>query len=374
MFLDKIIGNTDLQNYLFQSIKEGKIPHAQLFIGPEGIGKLSLAIQYAEKVLSLNKPVGDKVKNLQHADLHFAFPVATNNDIKSKPVSDLFLNQWRTFLKENPYGTLFDWYQFIGIENKQGQIGVDEAESIIKKLALKSFEGGYKIMIIWGADKLNTATSNKLLKIIEEPPAKTLFILLANKEDTILQTIRSRTQIIHFKRIKDEEIEQELMRNYVMKPDVAKKIAFEAQGNYNKALKLQSNQIDYEFEDYFVSWIRNAFMAKKRPQVLKELVDWANEINSWGREKQKQFLYYSLQVFRQALLTHYQTNELTFMELSQNGFNWEKFAPFIHGANIQDILEELNTAFYHIERNANAKIVFLDLSIKITRFLHRKSS
>ncbi len=374
MIFNKIIGNSDLQTYLFQSLSEGKIPHAQLFIGPEGTGKLAIAIQYAEKLLSLNKPIGDKVKNLQHADLHFAFPIATNDKIKSKPVSDLFLSEWRAFVKENPYGTLFDWYQFIGIENKQGQIGVDEAEAIIKKLALKSFEGGYKIMIIWGADKLNTAASNKLLKIIEEPPAKTVFILLAENEDNILQTIRSRTQIIHFKRIHDEEIYDELMSNFVMKSDKAKRIAFEAQGNYNKALKLQLNQVDHEFEQYFVDWIRNAFMAKKRPQVLKELVDWANEINSWGREKQKQFLHYSLQVFRQALLTNYQTYDLTFMELSQNGFNWEKFAPFIHGANIQDILEELNTAFYHIERNANAKIVFLDLSIKITRFLHKKGA
>ncbi|APD06801.1 DNA-directed DNA polymerase [Flavobacteriaceae bacterium UJ101] len=374
MIFNKIIGNSTLQKHIFESIEYGKVPHAQLFIGPQGVGKLMVAIQYAEKLLSINKSALDKVENLQHADLHFAFPVATNDKVKSKPTSDSFLKEWREFINEYPYGSLFDWYQFLGIENKQGQIGVDEAEKIIKKLALKSYEGGYKIMIIWGADKLNTAASNKLLKIIEEPPAKTVFILIAENEDNILQTIRSRTQLINFKRISDEEISSELVSNYVLDENRAKEIAFEAQGNYNKALKLVSDEVDNEFEHYFVNWIRNAFMAKTRPQVLKNLVEWANEINSWGREKQKQFLNYSLQVFRQALLTNYHTDDLTFMELTESGFNWEKFAPFIHGANIQDILEEMNTAFYHIERNANAKIVFLDLSIKITRFLHKKNS
>lgn len=374
MIFDKIIGNSTLQQHIFESVKRGKIPHAQLFVGPQGVGKLMVAIQYAEKLLSINKSAVDKVKNLQHADLHFAFPVASNDKVKSKPVADLFLNEWRTFIKEYPYGSVFDWYQFLGIENKQGQIGVDEAENIIKKLALKSYEGGYKIMVIWGADKLNVAASNKLLKIIEEPPAKTVFILIAENEEAILQTIRSRTQLINFKRISDEEIYSELVANYVLDDAKAKKIAFEAQGDYNKALKLLSDKVDHEFEQYFVSWIRNAFMAKTRPQVLKNLVEWADEINSWGREKQKQFLNYSLQVFRQALLTNYQLEDLTFMKLVEGGFNWEKFAPFIHGANIQDILEELNTASYHIERNANAKIVFLDVSIKITRFLHKKNA
>lgn len=375
MIFKELIGNRNLQKHIFDSLEHGKIPHAQLFIGPQGVGKLILAIQYAEKLLSINNITAkDKVQNLQHADLHFVFPVATNDKVKSKPTSDLFLKEWRDFIQENPYGSSFDWYQFLGIENKQGQIGVDEAEKIIKKLALKSYEGGYKIMIIWGADKLNIATSNKLLKIIEEPPEKTVFILIAEKEDSILPTIRSRTQLIHFKRIRDEEIYAELVSHHIIDKKKAKEITFQAQGNYNKALKLKSNYTNHEFEHYFINWIRNAFMAKARPEVLKNLVEWANEINLWGREKQKQFLNYSSQVFRQALLVNYQVDDLVFMKLSENDFNWQKFTPFIHGANIEAILKELNTTFYHIERNANAKIVFLDLSIKITRFLHKKAS
>lgn len=374
MIFKELIGNRNLQKHIFESLEHGKIPHAQLFIGPQGVGKLILAIQYAEKLLSINNITAkDKVQNLQHADLHFVFPVATNDKVKSKPTSDLFLKEWRDFIQENPYGSSFDWYQFLGIENKQGQIGVDEAEKIIKKLALKSYEGGYKIMIIWGADKLNIAASNKLLKIIEEPPEKTVFILIAEKEDSILPTIRSRTQLIHFKRIRDEEIYAELVSHHIIDKKKAKEITFQAQGNYNKALKLKSNYTNHEFEHYFIDWIRNAFMAKTRPEVLKSLVEWANEINLWGREKQKQFLNYSSQVFRQALLVNYQVDDLVFMKLSENDFNWQKFTPFIHGANIEAILKELNTTFYHIERNANAKIVFLDLSIKITRFLHKKS-
>lgn len=373
MDFSQTIGNTALKDRLQQSVAEGKIPHAQLFVGPKGTGKLQTAIAYAAQVLALDHPIGEKVKNLQHADLHFAFPVTTNENTKSKPISDNFMTEWRSFVQTQPYGELFDWYQHLGIENKQGNIGVDEAESIVKKLSLKSYEGGYKIMIIWGAGQMNTAASNKLLKIIEEPPAKTVFILITEQEEDVLQTIRSRTQLVQFKRITDNEIAESLQKKYQISENKALELAHEAQGDYNIALKLAHQNIDNEFEAYFVDWIRNSFMAKTRPQVLKNLVHWANEINAWGREKQKKFLEYATQVFRQALLANYQANDLTFMELSHNSFNWQKFAPYIHGANIEDILEELSEASYHIERNANAKIVFLDVSIKITRYLHRKT-
>ncbi len=373
MIFDDIIGNKKIQDYLFSSINRNNIPHAQLFIGPEGIGMLNIAIQYAEKLLSLNNSSKEKIAKLQHADLHFSFPVATNDTVKSKPHSDLFLEQWRNFILNHPYGSLYDWYKFTGIDNKQGQIGVDEAEMIIKKLSLKSYEGGFKIMIIWGADKLNNSASNKLLKIIEEPPNKTIFILIAENSDSILETIKSRTQLIKFNRISEDLIIDSLSSNFIVEDLKLKKIAFESQGNYNLALKLKDDvEIDNEFEIFFINWIRNAFMAKNKPHVLKNLVEWSNKINSWGREKQKQFLKYSMQVFRQAILCNYNTSQLSFLELSQNGFNWEKFYPFISGANIEDILFELNEAHYHIERNANSKIIFLDISIKITRHLHKK--
>jgi len=367
-----LIGNKILRKKLLQSAAAGKIAHAQLFTGEEGVGKLAFAIEYAAEILPNDKKESSVIQNVQHPDLHFVFPVTTNSKVKSKPVSDLFLKQWYHFLSENIYGSLFDWYQHIGIENKQGQIGVYEAEKIIKKLSLKSYQGGYKIVIIWGAEKLNSAASNKLLKIIEEPPEKTVFILIADKEEQLLQTIRSRVQSVYFKKIEEEEIAKKLTIDLAMEADKAREVAFAAQGNYNRALKLSHQAADNEFEPYFISWIRWAFMAKSRPQVLKNLVEWANEISSWGREKQKRFLDYTLQIFRQAMLTNYGLNPMVFKKINAQNFHWQKFSFYIHGANIESILNELNQSFYQIERNANAKIIFLDLSIKITRFLHLK--
>ncbi len=367
-----LLGNKIVRKKLLQSAAAGKIAHAQLFTGEEGVGKLAFAIQYAAAILADDKKESPVIKNFQHPDLHFVFPVTTNDKVKSKPVSDLFLRQWYSFLSENRYGSLFDWYQHIGIENKQGQIGVYEAEKIIKKLALKSYQGGYKIVIIWRAEKLNSAASNKLLKIIEEPPEKTVFILIADKEEKLLQTIRSRVQPVYFKKIEEEEVAKKLTIDLNIEADKAKEIAFAAQGNYNRALKLSKQAAENEFEPYFTSWIRWAFMAKNRPQVLKNLVEWANEISSWGREKQKRFLDYTLQIFRQAMLTNYGLSSMVFKKIKAQDFHWQKFSFYIHGANIESILNELNQSFYHIERNANAKIIFLDLSIKITRFLHLK--
>tara|TARA_B110000503_G_scaffold15046_1_gene20918 strand:- start:9848 stop:11002 length:1155 start_codon:yes stop_codon:yes gene_type:complete len=378
MLFNQIIGQEHLKNHLQVSAENGRIPHAQLFVGKEGSGALPMALAYAQFLLcsSSENPEATAIKctKLQHPDLHFAFPVTTNDVVKKHAVSNLFLEDWRNFITAQPYGGLFNWLQFIGVENKQGNIGVDEAEAVVKKLQLKSFEGGFKVMIIWMAEKMNIAAANKLLKLIEEPPSKTVFILITENEEHILNTIKSRCQALHFPVLSENDISGALMEREKCTASEASKIAQQAAGNYNKALLLLHNDgNDLVFEEWFVAWIRTAFKAKGNAAVVQQLIEWSDTIAKTGRETQKQFLEYCLQFFRNALLLNYKSDHLVFME-TQTGFNLSKFAPFVHAGNILDIEKELNDALYHIERNGNAKIILLDLSMKLTRFLHKKEA
>lgn len=374
MTFEKILGHQSIKKYLQESIENGRIAHAQLFIGEEGIGVLPMAIAYATQIICLE---GDentlrKCENLSHPDLHFAFPTATNSKVKKDPVSSLFMEEWRGFVSENPYGTIFDWYQHIGIENKQGNMGVAEAKEITDKLALKSFEGGYKVMVIWMAELMNTECANKLLKLLEEPSAKTIFILVAQNEHQILTTILSRCQITRFSKLGDATIKEGLMQRGISTKQ-ATAIALRAQGNYKRALNLLENQSDETiFEEWFIRWVRTAFRAKGNKASILGLLQWSEEISSRGREMQKQFLDYCLEIFRQALLLNYGANELIYSQFQDTSFQLEKFAPFIHHNNIEAIQNEIETAIYHIERNGNGKVILTDLSIKLTRLLHTK--
>ena len=377
MLFNQIIGQEHIKNHLKSSAENGRIPHAQLFVGKEGSGALPMAIAYAQFLLCNSSSNSDacniKCNKLQHPDLHFAFPVTTNDSIKKHPVSNLFLDDWRTFITEKPYGSLFSWLQHIGVENKQGLIGVDEAEEIVKKLKLKSYEGGFKVMIIWMAEKMNIAAANKLLKLIEEPPKDTIFILITEDEEQIINTIKSRCQALYFPVLSEENIVSTLINKEKVEENIAIKIAHQANGNYNKAVQLlNENSSDLQFEEWFITWIRAAFKAKGNAAVIQDLINWSNEIATSGREKQKQFLQYCLQFFRQAMLLNYKSPELVFLETKAVKFDLKNFAPFVHGGNILDIETALNEAQYHIERNGNAKIILLDLSMKLTRFLHQK--
>ena len=379
MLFNQIIGQEHIKNHLQTSAKNGRIPHAQLFVGKEGSGTLPVAIAYAQFLLShfSDNPSASelKVAKLQHPDLHFAFPVTTNDSIKKHPVSNLFLNEWRDFVSKQPYGGLFNWLQSIGVENKQGMIGVDEALDVVKKLQLKSYEGGFKVMIIWMAEKMNIAAANKLLKLIEEPPEKTIFLLITENEDQIISTIRSRCQALHFPVLSEQDIANGLIIKEKCSESDALKIATQAEGNYNKAVHLlHQDSNDLIFEQWFIAWIRTAFKAKGNAAVIQELVVWSETIAKTGRENQKQFLDYCLQFFRQALLLNYKSPELVFLETQTPKFNLQNFAPFVHSENILAIEKALNDALYHIERNGNPKIILLDLSMKLTRFLHKKET
>jgi len=379
MNFSEILGQEHLKNHLKKSTDNGRVSHAQLFIGKEGAGVLPMAIAYAQYILVSNSSDPEmaaiKCEKLMHPDLHFAFPVATNEKIKSKPISNDFLQEWRDFVKNKPYGNLFEWLQSIGVENKQGQIGVDEAEKIVKSLKLKSYEGGFKIMIIWMAEKMNNSASNKLLKLLEEPPEKTVFLLVAEDEQQLITTIKSRCQILHFPLLSNEVIEKGLVVKEGTDQPIAAQIAHQADGNFNKALHLLHNDnADEQFEQWFITWIRAAFKAKGNAAVIQNLISWSETIAKSGRETQKRFLKYCLQFFRQAMLLNYSADSLVFLEPKTPGFKLDNFAPFIHSGNILEITKELNDAIYHIERNGNAKIIMLDLSIKLTRLLHTKET
>jgi DNA polymerase-3 subunit delta' len=341
-----------------------------------------MAIAYAQYILCRNsKGENDngvescnlKFEKLSHPDLHFAFPVATNEKVKKNPTSNSFMEEWRQFVLNTPYGSMFNWYQSLGIENKQGQIGVHEAEDIVKKLVLKSYEGGYKVMIIWMAETMNAPAANKLLKLIEEPPEKTLFLLLAENEEQIIKTILSRCQVLHFQPLTELNIIDALVQNHQIEENKAIKIAQQSNGNWNKALHLlHEDDNELIFEKWFISWVRAAFRAKGDASVVQDLIKWSEEIAKTGRETQKRFLRYCSHFFRQALLTNYNASSLVFFESHEGNFQLEKFAPFVHGANIENINDAIETAMYHIERNGNAKIILLDLSMQLTRYLHQK--
>lgn len=382
MQFSEILGQEHIKNHLSRSADLGRIPHAQLFVGPEGSGTLAMAIAYAQYILcgnqngennGENQACNIKFQKLSHPDLHFAYPTVTTDEVKKNPKSIDFITDWRAFVLQNPYGGLFDWYAVLGVQNKQGEIRVDDAQEILKSLSLKAYEGGYKIMIVWMADKLNIAASNKLLKLLEEPPEKTIFILISENEEDIIQTIRSRCQILHFNGLSEAIIADALISREQTDAKLAAKLAHQAQGNYNAALHLlRDKDEEHPFEQWFVTWVRAAFKAKKDAAAIQDLILWSEKIATLGREAQKKFLQFCMEMFRQALLINYETPDLVYFEPKVDKFKLENFAPFVNGNNIQDIFKELSDAMYHIERNGNAKLILTDLSIKLTRLIHKK--
>lgn len=385
MQFEDLIGLENIRAYLKKTVHDNRIPHAQLFVGGEGTGTLATAIAYAQYVLTFfakteqdKKAIKLKCEKLVHPDIHFTFPVSTTDKVKKNPISDDFMEEWRLFIKNNPYSSLYDWMKFLNIEKKQGNISKFESDEISKKLSLKSFEGGYKVLIVWMAEKLSSqsaAPANKLLKLIEEPPKNTLIILVAEEEELIMKTILSRCQVLHFPKVNEENMVNELVSTYNCSNNEALKIVHQVNGNLNKAIKMVKNeQDDSVFETWFITWIRAAFRAKGNASVIEHLIDWSKEIAGTGRETQKRFLHYCLQFFRQALLMNYQANELVYLETTTPNFKLENFAPFVHSKNIMQINEQLNNAIYHIERNGNPKIILLDISIQLTRLLHQKEN
>jgi DNA polymerase III subunit delta' len=371
MFFREIIGQTESKNRLLQTVAGNRISHAQLIFGNEGVGALPLALAYARYIHCTNRGVDDscgqcpscqKHSKLVHPDLHFVFPVAISKDVR---VSTHLIPQWREALLENAYLTLDEWFGKLDAENKQPVIGTDESGEILKKLSLTTFEGEYKIMIIWQAEKMNSTAANKLLKILEEPPDKTLFLLITENEDQLLRTIVSRTQLVKVPNINDTELRNVLVERHALSPADAEKIAFQAEGSYSAARYILDRNENAVFNlAVFQKWMRAA-VKFDAPKVLSAV----DELATIGRERQKQFLNYCLTLVRESLMMNYAGEKLVRLSGEELAFI-TKFAPFIHAANGEKFIEILDKAHLHIERNGNAKMIFLDLSFSLNELLN----
>lgn len=367
---EDIVGQNSLKNLLKESIENRRVSHAQLFVGKDGYGTLALALAFAKEILKReNESASSKVDHLNHLDLHFSFPVFKAN---KTGLASQFFEEFREMILDNPYANNEDWSAILESENKQLTIYADEVDEINKKFALKSFEGGSKILIVWQADKMNTEAANKFLKFLEEPPKNTFIILTATDTDSMLQTILSRSQLVEIPQIADENLEEALKKHFQTSPEHIQEILFQAQGNWNTAQKLATSEnLDSELEELFIMWVREAFQVKKKPEFLKNIVVWGRKIAVWNKEKQMNFLEYCAEMFRLALLQNYGGEELVYKKIQSGGFKWDSFSKFIHGANIEAILEEISHANYHLERNGNSKIIWTDLGIKLSRYIHK---
>lgn len=371
-----LIGQKHLLFEISKNIEENRLAHSYLVSGPSGSGKLPLSIKFAEMIIENGKKIiGSKVTSINpisHPDIHFVFPVNTNSRIKTKAISNNFITEWREMVGSNPYFDLSAWLEKIEAGNKKGNISVNEAEDIAKKMAMKSYEGGHKVMIVWMAEKMNTECSNKLLKIIEEPGPKTTFIFITENKTKLLATIRSRCQEIITSPLKDEQIQRGLKNYFNIEENKAVQLTNQCNSNFIDAIKLLNNSESLEnFEKMFIDWVRLAFKVKSNKSVVKNLVDWAEKISKLNKDLQKQFLTYALENFRAAILKNYKssTYDRAFID---PGFNFDSFTPFVHDNNIIELFKEINTAIYELERNGNSKIILTDLSLKLTRLIHKK--
>lgn len=371
-----IVGQETVKQKLCQAVQEGRIAHAQLFTGPSGVGKLPLALAYAQYVACPNKTATDscgvcpsclQYQKLQHPDLHFAFPIVKGDE---GDVCDDFVDKFRSLVLENKYFDLEAWYKTMGVETKQGMIYEKESSEILRKLSLKSFGDGYKVMLIWQPEKMNGTCANKLLKLLEEPPTKTLFLLVSEHPEQLLSTVLSRVQEVRVPRLPEMTIASALCEEYSwLDESAAQRIAHMANGSYLVATRVMSESEDNAgyFED-FVALMRNAWLVgkKKDYSALLKLRQWSNDIadSKVGREKQKAFLQYVQRQIRENYIYNQGCSEMNYQTEKEQEFS-TKFAPFIHDGNVEKMMDELSKAEVQIGQNANAKIVFFDLCLQM---------
>lgn len=370
MFFNEVPGQEEVKGHLLEEVYANRLSHAQLFVGQSGFGGLGLAHALAAYVMCEHKgdeePCGEcasckQLAKFSHPDVHYSFPTVQSEN----KVSDPQLEKWREINKKHSFFDINDWAKLIDEKNRQPIIGVKESDNIIKKLSLKAYQGKYKIMIIWMADAMNTATANKMLKIIEEPPDHTLFFLIAESMDAILPTILSRTQIVKVPPIEGHHIEKFLLEKEQLDFKEAGLITKLADGNLNEVLKMAHSPGEKsQLHQLFVEWMRMCY-GKNVPAMIS----FANEIGSTSKEQQQTLLKYTLHVLRQAIVGNY-NEELRLVTPDETKF-LDNFAQFITGNNILQFLETFSKADYHISRNANAKITFLNLSFNVMRYLRK---
>ena len=367
MQFSDIIGQEEVKTRLLNDIEHDRMPHALMLCGPRGAGKLPLALALAQRLLCEEGQGCGRCKSckmveaLSHPDLHFSFPVIKKKNSSTAPVSDDYLKEWREQLLRNAYFDINDWLEDIKAEKQQATYYVGESDALLKKLAIKSSQGGYKVCIIWLPERMNLASANKLLKLIEEPPSLTHFILLCEEPDKVLGTILSRTQRINVPGLTEEDISQALQLRHAMPADKADEIAHVAQGSYTAAIhRMQAGNEDEAFFELFVQLMRLAYGRK-----IKDLKTWSDELAGKGREAQKRFLQYAQRLLRENFIYNFhQQDKLNYLLKRESDFS-VRFARFINEKNVIQIMDELSRAENDIECNVNAKMVFFDFSLKL---------
>ncbi len=369
----EIIGQDEVKTKLRKTVSEGKIGHAQLFLGPEGCGKLAMAVAFATYISCLDRSPEDscgkcssclKYNKLVHPDLHLIFPVNTGRSVAKDPVSDDYISQWREFFLQHPYMRETQWYDYIGIENKQGFIGVDESHNILKRLSLKPFESDYKVMVIWLPEKMNASAANKLLKIIEEPPGNTFFFMVTEDSGEILSTILSRVQLIKIPAISDRDIEAFLKKEYRFSDSMIENLVHLANGNYLKLTEFISNSEENTYNlEKFTELMRLSYKSD-----IPGILDLVDEIARIGREKQKRLLDYGQRMIRENYMMNLKNPDITYITLDEKKFS-DNFHPYVNDRNIDMLYSLFNNASRDIGMNANVRVVLTDVALKLHKLL-----
>ena len=370
----EVIGQQEAKERLLQLVEEQRLPHALMFCGPMGSGKMALAMAFAAHLLKANsqRPTANieaMLAKWEHPDLHFTYPTIKLPSMSAdhKPVSDDFAREWHELVMSGSYFTMNEWLEMMGGENQQAIITAGESDALTRKLSLKSSQGGYKVSLIWLPERMNIECANKILKLLEEPPQQTVFLLVCEEPEKLLETIRSRVQRLDIKRIADEDIREALISRRGLTEENAQRVARMANGSWLKALEMLSVDSENElFLDMFQTLMRLAYQRK-----VKELKGWSERMAALGREKQKRFLEYFLRLIRENFVYNFQNPDLCYMAEREEDFA-KTFARFINEANIIPISELANKAIRDIGQNANAKIVFFDFALQMIVLLIAK--
>ena len=375
----EVIGQEEVWQRLITMVREDRLPHAIMLCGPQGCGKMALALAFASYLICQNREGHDEAcgecrqcKMLEkwgHPDLLFSYPTikTPNMGTEHKPVSEDFAEEWRNMISRSPYFNIEQWMPEIGAENQQAIITAGESDELNRKLSLKSSQGGYKVSVIWLPERMNIECANKILKLIEEPPSHTVFIMVSENPDNLLETIRSRVQRIDVKKTDNESIQKALVSKYGITEDDAMRVARLANGDWLTAVgELTADSENKDFLADFQSLMRLAYQRN-----VRELKRWSDNINSYGREKQKRFLTYFLRLIRESFMYNFQQPDLSYLTSQEEAFT-ANFARFVNENNILQINELANKAIRDISQNANGKIVFFDMALQMIVLLIQK--
>lgn len=376
-----IIGQEDIKRRLCETVRGGRISHAMLFAGGEGTGALPLALAYAQYVNCRNRTDGDscgecpecyRMQRMEHPDCHYVYPVNTSKEAVAtgraddKPRSEQFLHLWRRVIsRTGGYLTEQEWYAELGIENQQGIINKNDANELVRQMGFKSFEGGYKTVIVWLPERLHEAAANTLLKLVEEPPDKTLFLFVSAEPEKIIATIRSRTQIVSLPGVPDDIVARELAAREGIAPDRAERIAHLAQGSWGAALRMarQENTADADHQDRFIRLMRLCYQQK-----YLGLFEWAEEMAPLGREAQKQFCTAALGIVRECYLTGIGMERIAYTDPAREQF-CRNFAPYVSHVTVEAFVAEFELLLAQIRQNGNPRILFTHFAMSICKII-----